>query len=312
MDGGGVVCASESAQGNRTSTATFQTRGDQPVADQPDPERSLDLRDLDRRARMPPSEQDAGDRSPAPPATPGWRFDAEGTAIWFWDGHRRTGKIVLPTNLDDMPERGFRRALRAMGGLRPSRWQDMANLDEIRQLTIQLVVMTEYRELLYAAAVSDFERPVLVERGVRLVQSTKDAPGVPHDLSVMDEGSLRVELDRFTFAGSRYTRSAAARHISSVREDVDGGQVHVQPSGGRLWHLDGVSPVGVFAAATACRMTAEDSRRYRSNPAKVAAELLGLQDPPLPMPGGALIMRLAWLCESARTVRGLRVRTQRT
>ena len=166
----------------------------------------------------------------------------------------------------------------------------MTNLDEIRRLTIQLVVMTEYRELLYAAAVAGFERPVLVERGVRLVQSRKDAPAVPDDLSVMDEGSLRVDLDRFTFTGSRYTRTAAARHISSVREDVDGGQVYVHPSGDRPWHLDGVSPVGVFAAATACRMTAEDSRRYRSNPAKVAAELLDPQDPTLPIPGDGLVL----------------------
>ena len=68
----------------------FQARGDQPVADHSDPERPLDLRDLDGRARMGPSEQDAGNGAPTPPAVPGWRFVADGTAIWFWDGHPRT------------------------------------------------------------------------------------------------------------------------------------------------------------------------------------------------------------------------------
>jgi hypothetical protein len=282
------------------------------VAGHSDPERPLDLRDLHGRARMGPSEQDADKGAPTPPALPGWRFVADGTAIWFWDGHARRRTIVLPTNLEDLPERGFRRALRAMGGLGPFRWQDMTNLDQIRRLTIQLVVMTEYRELLYGAAVAGFERPVLVERGVRLVQSRKDAPAVTDDLSVMDEGSLRVDLDRFTFTGSRYTRTAAARHISSVREDVDGGQVYVHPSGDRPWHLDGVSPVGVFAAATACRMTAEDSRRYRSNPAKVAAELLDPQDPTLPIPGDGLVLELEGLCrQPAGPVHGQRGRPHR-
>lgn len=180
----------------------------------------------------------------------------------------------------------------------------MADLDQVRRLTIQLVVTTEYRELVYAAAVAGFQRPVLVERGVRLVLTGKDVSAATADLSVTDEGSLRVDLDRFTFAGSRYRRTAAARFVDSLREDVDLGQVSVHPAGGRPWHLDGVSPVGVFAAAAACSMTAEDSRRCLRNPGKVAASLLDPQDPTLPIPGDDPVLELEVLCRQlARPVR---------
>jgi hypothetical protein len=171
----------------------------------------------------------------------------------------------------------------------------MANLDQIRWLTLLLVVTTEYRELLYQAALSGFEGPVLVERDVRLLMRGKDgtARGGPR---VMDEGRLRVDLDRFTFTGTRYTRRAWSRLISSLQEDIDGGHLSVFPLGGRPWQLDGVSPVGVFAAASACRMKAEEAQRHRGRPGKTAAELLDPMDPSLPIPGNDLVLELEGLC----------------
>lgn len=216
---------------------------------------------------------------------------------------------MLPTKLGARPERGLKRALRALGGMRPDRRQNLTNLDRIRWLTLLLVVMTEYRELVYQAAVKGFEGPLLVERGVRLVQSRKVASAPPDDLSVTDEGSLRIDLDRFTFTGSRYTRTARSRLVSNLQEDIDGGQLAVVPSGDRPWQLHGVSPVAVFAAASACRMTAEEARGYRSRPARKAAGLLDPMDPTLPIPGDDLVLELEGLCRGwAGSLGGGRVR----
>lgn len=181
----------------------------------------------------------------------------------------------------------------------------MADLDQIRRITLLLVVMTEYRELLYGAAVDGFRRPLMVERGVRLLLHGGGGPAAPDDLGVMDEGSLRIDLDRFTFIGSRYTRTATGRLVTHLQEDVDGGLVSVRPSGDRPWQLLGVSPVGVFAAANACRMTAEESQRFRGRPAKVAAGLLDPKDPALPVPGDDIVSELEGLC-AGRDRRGPR------
>ena len=121
---------------------------------------------------------------------------------------------------------------------------------------------------------------------------------MPDDLAVIDEGSLRVDLDRFTFIGSRYTRTAAARLVISFEDGHRRGTVVRAPLGGQaLAALMGVSPVGVFAAASACRMTAEEARRCRSHPAKIAAELLDPKDPALPIPGDDIVVELEGLCK---------------
>lgn len=231
----------------------------------------------------------------APPPIPGWRFVDSGTAIAFSDGHAWRRTIALPTRLGAHPEEGLKRALRAMSGIRPNRRPSVTDLDRIRRLTLLLVVTTEYRELLHRAAINGFEVPLLVEREVRLLMrgtgaSSSDTPGV------MDEGKLRVELDRFTFTGSRYTRTAGSRLAISLHEDIDAGQLSVIPSGDRPWELSWVSPVGVFAAASACRMTSEESRRFRSRPEKISADLMDPMNPTLPVPGDDLVLELEGLC----------------
>jgi hypothetical protein len=184
--------------------------------------------------------------------------------------------------------------------MRAVRWRG-TDVDHVRQLTLQLVVLTEYRELLYEAAVAGFERPLLVERGVRLVQGRKDASAVPDDTRVIDEGALRMDVDRITFIGSRHTSTATARLINGVEEDIDRGRPTIQPTRDRPWHLLGVSPVAVFAAAAACRLTSDESRRWRSRPAKVAADLLDPQDAALPIPGDDVVLELEGLCRAGQS-----------
>lgn len=179
--------------------------------------------------------------------------------------------------------------------MRPNWRQSMKDLDRIRWLTLLLVVTTKYRELLYWAAVNGFEGPLLVERDVRLLirgtgASARDGPGV------MDEGKLRIGLDHFAFTGSRYARTAGSQLVMTIHEDIDRGQLSVVPSGDRPWQLCGVSPVGVFAAASACRTTTEEARGYLCHPAKQAAELLDPMDPTLPNPGDDLVLGLEGLC----------------
>jgi hypothetical protein len=232
-----------------------------------------------------------------PPRIPGWRFVNDGDAIAFSDGRAWRRTIVLPRRLGDRPERGLHRVLTAMGGMRPPRRRNLQNLDQIRRLTLLLVVMTEYRELLHRAALDGFNRPLLVERDVQFLLGGAAKPSADgQDVKAMDVGSLRVDLDRLDFAGSRYVRSATARLALGIQEDIDGGQLSVVPSGDRSWQLQRVSPVGVFAAATACRMTAEESQRHRGHPAKTVAVLLDPMDPTLPIPGDDLVLELEALC----------------
>jgi hypothetical protein len=293
--GGLVVARIVGERDGRPAPGTTRTGSATPIGGQLVPEQVVDLRGR-RGMHTAPSLEAAGGRGPTPPRIPGWRFVDDGTAIAFSDGHAWRRTIVLPTKLSDRPEQGLRRVLRAMGGLHPSRRYSITDLDRIRGLTLLLVVTTEYRELLHEAAVAGFERPLLVERDLRLLLHRNGDPATADGSWDADHGSLRIELDRFTFKGSRYTRTAAARLVSSLHEDVDGGQLSVHPSGDRPWELLGISPVGVFAAATACRMTAAESRRYRGRPAGVAAELLDPHDPTLPVPGDDLVVELEGLC----------------
>lgn len=292
-----------SGRNGRPATSTTQAEVATPARGQSDSEQVLDLRGAERGMRT----EHLGDRASdqLPPPIPGWRFVDEGDAIAFSDGRAWRRTIVLPRRLGDRPERGLRRVLRAMGGMRPPRRHDLQNLDQIRRLTLLLVVMTEYRELLHRAALDGFRRPLMVERDVQFVLGAATPSAAGQDVKAMDVGSLQIDLDRLDFAGSRYARSATARLARGLHEDIDGGQLSVVPSGDRSWQLHRVSPVGVFAAATACRMTAEESQRHRGQPAKTAAGLLDPMDPTLPIPGDDLVLELEALCrDMAPPVRG--------
>lgn len=203
---------------------------------------------------------------------------------------------MLPTVLDEDSAHGFKRTLSALRGLRRSKLQSTNSLDELRRLLLLLVAMTEYRELLHQAAVDNFSVPFIVEQDVRLELRRKAAGPVPDNLRVTDQGALRVDLDTVTFTGSRHMYRVAAGHATSVHEDIGLGHVSVNPTGAQPWHLLGVSPVGVFAAASACRMTAEDSRRYRAAPAKLVADLLNPNDPNLLIPGDDPVLELEGFC----------------
>ena len=293
----------------RPTLGAAQAEAATPAGGQSSPEQLVDLRGPESRTPSGSSIHSGDDG--APPPVPGWRFVDSGTAIAFSDGHAWRRTIAPPMRLDAHPGGGLKQALRATGGMRPNWRHSMTDLDRIRWLTLLLVVTTEYRELLYWAAVNGFEGPVLVERDVRLLMpgtgaSARDGPGVT------DEGKLRIDLDRFAFTGSRYTRTAGSRLVITIQEDIDGGQLSVVPSGDRPWQLHGVSPVGVFAAASACRMTAEEARGYRSRPAKKAAELLDPMDPALPIPGDDLVLELEGLCRQwALPLHGARARRPR-
>ena len=173
---------------------------------------------------------------------------------------------------------------------------------------ILLVAMTEYRESLYRAAVHDFKVPLIVQRDVQLELRPKGNRSLSDDLRVIDRGLLRVSLDSFSFAGSRGVHTAGSGTVTSIQEDIGLGRVSVNPSGTEPWHLLGVSPVGVFAAASAARMTVEESRRYRANPQKVATDLLDPDDPTLLIPGDDRVLDLEGICRELSASPGWRGR----
>ena len=263
------------------------------------PAQLLDLRSV---PAAPPRQARLGGTagSPQVPLVPGWRFVENGTALAFSDGRAWRRTIVLPGLLDEPPREGIARTL--ADRVTRSRHRTRESLDELRRLLLVLVAMTDFREQLYRAALDDVTRPLIVERKVQFEGSTKESPS-PGEGRI-EEGVLRIGMDYVTFHGPGGTRHVTGGRVISVHEDVGLGHVSIVEADAGPWALQGLSPVAVFAAASACRLNADDARRYRAQPAKLAQELLDPNDPGLLVPGDDHVLEVEGICRELTATHG--------